>query len=240
VDLIDARNITKVFRRRRGPELAAVADITLSVARGSFLAIAGPSGSGKSTLLSLLAALDQPSSGELYFDGTPLHAAPQAVLTGVRRRTGIVFQDYSLLPNLSVIDNIDYALIPRRIPRHQRRARALDWLARLALADAAHERAGELSGGECQRVALARALAGDPEVLLADEPTSNLDEPTARRVIDLLQAFHSSGKTVIAVSHDPALLAQATQVATLAGGRLESFRSSTGSGTRQSSDNHYP
>jgi len=228
VELIEAREITKTFRRRRGPEVSAVAGVTLRVAKGSFLAISGPSGSGKTTLLAILAALDRPTSGELLFDGIPLHTAPQTVLTRIRRRTGMVFQDFGLLPQLSVIDNIDYALIPRRIARPERRRRALVWLERLELADLAEERAGELSGGECQRLALARALAGDPEVLLADEPTSNLDEASARHVIELLQEQYASGKTVIVASHEESLLAKATQLATLAKGKLQSIQNGPG------------
>lgn len=223
MNLIEAKGVSKVFRRYRAPELRAVDGVTFSVAKGSFLAIRGPSGSGKSTLLSLLGAIERPTDGELSFDGIALHSASDAQLARLRRRTGMVFQDFALLPRLSLIDNIAYALIPRRIPRHLRRRRAIEWLERLDLAGFADRLVNELSGGECQRLALARALAGNPEVLLADEPTSNLDKPTASQVIELLLAFRASGKTIVVASHDLQVLSQATDVVTLTKGRLESF-----------------
>lgn len=217
--LIDARGISKVFRSRRGIAVRAVDDVTLSINPGRFIAIRGPSGSGKSTLLALLSAMERTSSGELFFDGTALHSATDPQLAKVRRRGGMIFQSLALVPQLSLIDNIVYALIPRGVPRHMRRGLAVEGLERVGLADLAERRADELSGGEAQRLAVARAIAGDPQVLFADEPTSSLDDESARQVIDVLLAFHASGKSLIVASHDAHVIERASDVICLRNGR---------------------
>jgi ABC-type lipoprotein export system ATPase subunit len=160
----------------------------------------------------------------VFFAERDLGACSGAELARLRRRMGFVFQDFALLPGLSAWENIVYPLIPRGVGRAERYARARELLERFGLADRMAARPRELSGGEQQRVALARALAGQPEVLLADEPTSSLDEDSGRAVIDLLHQAHAAGKTVIASSHDPRLTAVATRVGELAGGRLTAVR----------------
>src|SRR5262249_37539074 len=160
--------------------LRALDEVTLGIERGSLTVISGPSGSGKTTLLALLGALERPTRGGVLFEGQELGACSDVALARIRRRMGFIFQDFSLIPNLSAGENIAAPLIPRGIVRAERWRRAEELLARFGLRDRLAARAGELSGGEQQRVAIARALAGQPEVLLGDEPTSNLDPQTGR------------------------------------------------------------
>jgi putative ABC transport system ATP-binding protein len=195
-------------------------DISLTVARGSFTLLSGPSGSGKSTLLAILGSLERPTSGQLFFDGRDLSGSSDVELGRCRRRMGFVFQDFALIPGLPVWENITYPLIPRGVSRSERHRLAHELLTRFGLSEKMPSRPRELSGGEQQRVAIARALAAKPELLLADEPTSNLDDTAAAAVIDLLKQAHVEGKTVVASSHDPRLAALSTHVFTLAGGRL--------------------
>src|SRR5207244_3954545 len=157
----------------------ALQDISLIVRRGTFVALTGPSGSGKTTLLALLGALERPSRGQVLFDGRPLGALSDVALARLRRRLGFIFQDFALIPNLPAWANITYPLIPRGIGSARRRQIASELLSRLGIADKFAASPECLSGGEQQRLAVARALAGAPDVLLADEPTSNLDPMTA-------------------------------------------------------------
>jgi putative ABC transport system ATP-binding protein len=194
--------------------------VTLAVLRGSFTALTGASGSGKSTLLALMSALDRPTSGQVLFDGNDLASFSGPALARVRRRMGFIFQDFALIPDLSVWENITYPLIPRAVPRARRRHIAQSLLDRFGPADRMMSPARELSGGEQQRVAIARALAGEPEILFADEPTSNLDPVTANAVKTLLVELSSGGTTVVIATHDPQLSAQATHRHELRAGRL--------------------
>lgn len=219
--VLEMRSVSKCYRKRRPPSVFALRDVSFSVAEGEFIALCGPSGSGKTTLLSLLGALERPSQGEILFRGRDLAAASDVELARVRRRLGIVFQDAALLPKLSAAENVAYPLIPRGGNRESRYRTALRWLERLGLAEQAEKRPDELSGGERQRVAVARALAGDPEVFLADEPTSNLDAETSRRVIELLCELPRNGKTLIVATHAPNLLALAGRALTLQNGKLQ-------------------
>jgi len=187
--------------------------------------LTGPSGSGKTTLLALLGALERPSSGQVFFQGRDLGGFSDVALARVRRRLGFVFQDFSLIPGLTVWENITYPLIPRGISSSVRYHRAGELLARFGLGDKIHARPRELSGGEQQRVALARALAAQPEVLLADEPTSNLDPEAGRTVLTALQQLHAEGRTVVLSSHDPRVVGVANRFYELEGGRLKKSHS---------------
>lgn len=198
----------------------AVDDVSLTIPRGSFAVLTGPSGSGKTTLLALLGGLDRPSRGEVLFEGRDLARFSDVGLARLRRRFGFVLQDFALIGGLSVLENITYPLIPRGVPRRERLAMARTLLARLGLDAKEQARPSELSGGEQQRVAFARALAGQPEVLLADEPTSNLDQDTARQLCDMLSAVHAAGTTLIVASHDPAVTAPATLVYQMRQGKI--------------------
>jgi putative ABC transport system ATP-binding protein len=184
------------------------------------LAVTGPSGSGKTTLLALLGALDRPTRGNVHFGGVNLSTQSDAALARVRRRMGFVFQDFALIPGLSVWENITYPLIPRGVRRSLRRKTAATLLSRLGIVDRLDDSPRDLSGGEQQRVAVARALAGEPEVLFGDEPTSNLDSATARDLLILLQECQARGTTVVVATHDAQLSALATIVYELQAGQL--------------------
>jgi putative ABC transport system ATP-binding protein len=219
--VLEARAVGKVYRAGSRAEVRALDDVSLAVPAGSWVAATGPSGSGKTTLLALLGALDWPSRGEVLFRGRSLAGCSGHELGRVRRRLGFVFQNAGLIPGLPAWENVAYPLVPRGVSRAERRARAEALLTRLGLIERLTALPEELSGGEQQRVAVARALAGEPEVLLADEPTSNLDPAAAEGLVALLREVHARGTTVFVASHDPRLVAVATRVYELVGGRLK-------------------
>lgn len=218
--LFQTQNLVKVYRAASGAAVRALDDVSLAVPRGSLTLVRGPSGSGKTTLLALLGALERPTAGAVIFDGRDLTGCSGAELTRVRRRLGFVFQEGGLLPDLSVLENVTYPLLPRGVPRAERKRRAGELLDRLGIGGRVAARARELSGGERQRVALARALAGHPEAVLADEPTAGLDESAADAVRGLFRELHAAGATIVLAAHDPAARALATEVCELAGGRI--------------------
>lgn len=218
--LIETRQLCRCFRRGTRREVRALDGVSLQLPHGSFTVLTGPSGSGKTSLLSLLGLLDRPTSGTLCLDGRDLSGCSDYELARQRRRMGFVFQDFALLPRLTVTDNIAYPLVPRGVGRTKRRQIAGHWLARLRLAHQADSFPHELSGGECQRVALARALAGDPEIVLADEPTSNLDHESSQEISHVLREIHAAGRTLILATHDDELAAWATHTFHLKDGRL--------------------
>jgi len=198
----------------------AVDDVTLTVEPGSVVALTGPSGSGKTTLLALLGGLERPTAGRVVFDGIDLGRCSGAELARVRRRLGIVFQDFGLIPGLTALENVTYSLIPRGLSRAERRRRAAEWLSRFGLGGRLTARAGHLSGGEQQRVAIARAFAGRPEAILADEPTSNLDAEAADLFLAALADFRSAGGTAVVASHDLRIIRAAAVHLEMAAGRV--------------------
>jgi putative ABC transport system ATP-binding protein len=218
--LFETRNVCKFYRTGGRAEVRALEDVSVSIPPGSFTALSGPSGSGKTTLLALLGALERPTRGQVLFDGRDLGSFSDVGLARVRRRLGFIFQDFALIPDLPAWENITYPLIPRGVAASRRRGLAESLLARLGIPDRLTARPQELSGGEQQRVAVARALAGEPEALLADEPTSNLDPDAARDLTAVLREFHATGKTLIVSTHDLQLTALATEVHQLRAGRL--------------------
>lgn len=202
-----------------GRGVTALAGIDLAIGQGEFLAVVGPSGSGKSTLLHLLGALDRPTSGDIYVNGTSLRSVRN--LTAFRLRTvGFVFQFHHLLPVLSAVENVEVPLVALGMPRSRRRARALELLARMGLLARAHHRPAELSGGESQRVAVARALATDPSIILADEPTGELDSQTAIEVMAVLGELHAEGRTLVVATHNAEVAAAAERSIVLRDGRI--------------------
>jgi putative ABC transport system ATP-binding protein len=199
----------------------AVQDVTLEIAPGEFVAVVGPSGCGKTTLLGLLGGLDRPTSGHVYAAGGALDQLPEASLADYRlQRVGTVFQTFNLLPSFSAEDNVAMPLALAGVPTGARRARARRLLELVGLAGRAGFRPGRLSGGEQQRVALARALAGRPGLVLADEPTGNLDSVSGEHVLTLLQDLHRRGATVVLVTHDPDVAAGADRVVRMRDGRV--------------------
>lgn len=218
--ILETRNLSKLYHRGAANEVRALCGVSLAIARQSLCALAGPSGSGKSTLLALLGALDRPSAGQVFFSGRDLTGYSDVALARSRRRMGFVFQDFSLLARLPAWENVTYPLIPRGFSATQRRDIARDLLQRFGLLAKWGTPPEEMSGGELQRVALARALAGKPEVLLADEPTSNLDRRASQALCALLQEIHAQGTTVVVASHDADVIQLAGVVYRLDEGRL--------------------
>lgn len=218
--LIETKHLCKHYRAGTPAKVRALDDVSLGIERGSLTVVMGPSGSGKTTLLALLGALERPTRGCVLFDDIDLSSCSDAELARVRRRCGFIFQDFCLIPSLSVEDNIAYPLIPRGMPGPERRRRAQTWLMRFGLADKQFAPARELSGGEQQRVAIARALAGEPEVIFADEPTSNLDASVASTLLTVFQELNRAGSTLILASHDPQILPLGLQILELEHGKL--------------------
>jgi putative ABC transport system ATP-binding protein len=199
----------------------ALADVSLTVAEGEFLAIVGPSGSGKSTMMNIVGCLDRPTSGQYVLAGTPVAKLDDDGLARVRSRTiGFVFQSYNLLPRTSALDNVMTPLLYQTVSRRDRTARARTTLERLGLGDRFDHDPSELSGGQQQRVAIARALVTNPAILLADEPTGNLDSASGLEVMTLLRELNASGRTVVLITHDPDVAADATRQIHLRDGRI--------------------
>jgi len=219
--LVELRQVARVYPRG-AREVVALAGVSLEIREGEKLAIMGPSGSGKTTLLSILGCLDRPTRGAHLFDGRPVEALDDDALSRLRNREiGFVFQAFHLIPQLSVAENVETPLQYGEVPPAQWRPRALRALEQVGLADRALHRPGELSGGEAQRAAIARALVTRPRLLLADEPTGNLDTSTGREIEALLDELHGSGRTVVLVTHNEALGRRAERVLRLRDGRLE-------------------
>jgi putative ABC transport system ATP-binding protein len=217
-ELID---VHKQFERRNAT-VHALDGIDFEIEDGEFLAIQGPTGQGKSTLLLLLGGLDRPTSGRVLYDGRDLGAMREAELAGLRAAAfGFVFQTFNLIPTLTAQENVETALVGVGTPVDERRERAKAMLDELGLADRATHLPSELSGGQQQRVAIARALVKDPRVLLADEPTGNLDETTRDEIVGLLESlWRERGITLVVVTHDSAVARRAERVAVIEDGRL--------------------
>ena len=213
--------VTKDYRKGRDT-VHALSGVGLTIGDGEWLAIQGPTGQGKTTLLQLLGGLDRPTAGSIEFGGQDLAAMTEAQLTRVRARAiGFVFQTFNLIPTLSAAENVETALVPLRVPTAQRRARAAQALASVGLADRAGHLPAELSGGQQQRVAIARALVKEPKVLLADEPTGNLDEGTRDEIIGLLERlWRDRGLTWVLVTHDSSLARRAQRTGVMTSGLL--------------------
>jgi len=219
--LVSARGLSRHYQA--GSEVVAALDgVDFSVQRGEFVALVGPSGSGKSTLLNLIGALDRPSRGEISVDGLSLSEAPEARRVRHRReRIGFIFQSFNLLPTLSAVENVEAPMMLANVSRRDRRARALSLLESVGLAQRATHRPNQLSGGEKQRVAIARSLANQPPLLLADEPTGNLDTKTGATILDMLcQLLRSQRLTLVMVTHDPRVASRADRIIHLQDGRV--------------------
>jgi putative ABC transport system ATP-binding protein len=220
--VVEARGVSKVFPMPAGPVMA-VRDLTLRLEASDYLAICGPSGCGKSTLLHLLGCVDAPTAGELLIDGRDVASLDDAERSAIRlTRIGFVFQRFFLLPMLSAWENVELPQVEAGAGRAARRQRTAELLDYVGLGHRAHHRPAQLSGGEAQRVAIARALANRPRLLLADEPTGELDQDTGRQVVALFDRVHADGTTVVVVTHDPAIASHTPRTLTMRDGRIES------------------
>jgi len=218
--LVRSRGLGRTFLMGR-ESVVALDAIDLDVPRGSFTAILGPSGSGKSTLLHLLGGLDRPTAGSLMVGDQRLEAMDENDLAIYRRNlVGFIFQSFNLIPSMSALENVGFPMQFAGVRPGQRRLRAWDLLQQVGLEDRAYHRPAELSGGQQQRVAVARALVNDPQMILADEPTGNLDSLSGAQMMHLLAELHRQGRTVIVVSHDPRILRYATHTIRLLDGRV--------------------
>jgi putative ABC transport system ATP-binding protein len=199
----------------------ALDGVNLEIAENTFCVIMGPSGSGKSTLLHLIGGLDRPSSGQITVAGQRIDTLDENALAVFRRKTiGFIFQSFNLIPSMTALENVSFPLRFARTKRGDRRKQAMEALRRVALEDRAAHRSTELSGGQQQRVAVARALINDPQLILADEPTGNLDTASGGSIMRLLSELHQSGRTVIVVTHDPRMAQVATRIMHLLDGRI--------------------
>jgi len=219
--MYELTHVTKHYTRGKDT-IRALDDVTLTIPDGDRLVIQGPTGGGKSTLLQMLGALDRPTSGEVVLDGTDLTKLSEARLTGVRSENiGFVFQSFNLIPTLTAQENVETALVPLGIKAKERRELAAEALDSVGLGERRAHLPSEMSGGQQQRVAIARALVKRPKVLLADEPTGNLDESTRDEIMDVLERlWKEQGLTFIMVTHDSALAKKAPRLATLRKGRI--------------------
>jgi putative ABC transport system ATP-binding protein len=213
-------DVTKVYPLPAG-DVVALDHVSLTVEAGEFIAVMGPSGSGKSTLLNMMGCLDVPTNGKIYLSGQEISRMSDDELTRLRRdRIGFVFQQFNLIPLLSAIENVEFPII-LTTGREESRRRAIEVMRAMHLDDALFShRPGELSGGEQQRVAIARALVNDPDLLLCDEPTGNLDTKTGTAIMDLLAAENREGKTIVMVTHDPRVAGYARRTIRIVDGRL--------------------
>jgi putative ABC transport system ATP-binding protein len=218
--MIELRNASKKYQQGQ-QEIHALRDVSLSIKKGEFLSIMGPSGSGKSTLLNLIGGLDQPTGGEIFIDGRPLHGISDDELTLIRRRkVGFIFQFFNLLPILTAAENVSLPLLLEGMPYAQIKPKAVKLLEDVGLGARTEHRPEQLSGGEMQRVAISRALISNPAVLLADEPTGNLDSHTSEEIFMLLKSLNEQGQTIVMVTHDSRAAAYGSRIITLKDGAL--------------------
>jgi len=217
--MIELQNVTKIYSR--GPEkVHALRNVSLTVEPGEFLAIVGPSGSGKTTLLQLIGCMDRPTEGKININGKEVSGLNEAALTGFRSESiGFVFQQFFLIPTLTALENVELPMLFGTKKNHRSDAREL--LRRIGLGDRLNHRPSELSGGEMQRAAIARALINSPEIILTDEPTGNLDSENANNILRLFKELNSQGQTILMVTHNTELAAQARRVVQLKDGQLD-------------------
>jgi putative ABC transport system ATP-binding protein len=220
--VFELKNIYKDYLQ--GKEAVPVLkDISLEVSEGEYVAIMGPSGSGKSTLMNIIGCLDKQTKGSFVFDGCDIMQAKDRKLSEIRnKKIGFVFQNFNLLPRQSALENVELPLLYAGVGKRERRQRAKAALEKVGLAQRMMFKPTQLSGGQKQRVAIARAIAAQPPVILADEPTGNLDSASSKEILQILKSMHEQGKTVILITHDNGIAAQARRVVRIMDGKIES------------------
>jgi len=223
--ILEAQGLRKLYRGGDGTPIEVLSGLDLAVARGEFVAIVGASGSGKSTLLHLLGALDAPTAGSVRLDGLVFGEQTPDALAAVRnRKIGFVFQTFNLLPKASLLRNVELPLLYAGMTGPERKERAHDALERVGLGDRLKHRPAELSGGQRQRAAIARAIVNGPSLILADEPTGNLDSKTGLEILRMFHEMHARGETIVIVTHDPRIAEQCERIVRIVDGKIEDDR----------------
>ncbi|MEA4849488.1 MAG: ABC transporter ATP-binding protein [Clostridiaceae bacterium] len=222
--MIKIRNMSKIYRIG-DVEVRALNDISLSIKQHEFVSIIGPSGSGKSTLMNMIGCLDVPSCGEYYLDGMEVSGLSDDQLADIRNhKIGFIFQGFNLLQKLNAIENVELPLIYQGVSAKERYEKSVEALKLVGLGERIHHRPTELSGGQQQRVAIARALVGDPPIILADEPTGNLDSKSGKDIMNMLKELHSKGNTIVLITHDDSIAMQAERVVRIQDGQINDDR----------------
>jgi len=210
--IIELKEVKKIYRMGE-IDVSALKGVSLEIKRGEFITIMGPSGSGKSTLMNMVGCLDVPTHGKIYLDGKDISKMTESGLAQIRgKKIGFVFQKFNLLQTLTALENVTIPMMFQNVDENVRKKRALELLEMVGLLDRANHKPSELSGGQQQRVAIARSLANDPDVILADEPTGNLDTKTGKDIMDMLKRLHKNGKTIIMVTHDSNVAKEAKRI----------------------------
>jgi len=218
--MIELKGVKKIYQMDH-VKVAALRGIDLKIEEGEYVAIMGPSGSGKSTLMHIIGCLDRPTEGLYIFRNTPVHELTEEELAEIRRdRVGFVFQNFNLLPRITARENVELPMVYKGIKAKERHQRAVELLRKVGLGARVNHKPTELSGGERQRVAIARALANEPDIILADEPTGNLDTKTEEEILKIFDQLWDEGKTIIVVTHDPEVAAHAKKIIHILDGKI--------------------
>jgi len=218
--MIELKGVKKIYQMDH-VKVAALRGIDLKIEEGEYVAIMGPSGSGKSTLMHIIGCLDRPTEGLYIFRNTPVHELTEGELAEIRRdRVGFVFQNFNLLPRITARENVELPMIYKGIKAKERHQRAVELLGKVGLGARVNHKPTELSGGERQRVAIARALANEPDIILADEPTGNLDTKTEEEILKIFDQLWDEGKTIIVVTHDPEVATHAKRIIHIRDGKI--------------------
>ena len=220
--LIELRDVYKIYGEGLESEVRALDGVSLDIEKGEFVAVVGQSGSGKSTMMNVLGCLDIPTRGTYRLDGVDVRELSDKELSRIRnKQIGFIFQQYNLIQNLTVLENVELPLIYRGLPAGKRRLLALEALERVGLASRMDHRPNQMSGGQQQRVAVARAIAAHPPLILADEPTGNLDTRAGARVFEIIRALHAEGNTIVLITHDEGLARKAQRIVRITDGKID-------------------